>query len=430
MGPTTEDLDDTTSGLLRFIESAPTPFHAASTVVRTLRDAGFQELSPEERFSVETGGRYVLRIGDGGVIAINLGEDAIWETGAIILGAHSDSPALRLKEEGISWRNGYLVMPTSLYGSPIVATWIDRDLGVAGRVVTVDGRQVEIRLATTAVIPNLPIHLNRDVNSGLSYNAQDHLLAIASVDGEAEDGGASDLVKSLAAEAAGCAAEDLLEVELYLHDPGPGNRCGIGGALLIAPRIDNLAGCYANLRALLTGEFSRPTVLLINNHEEIGSLTGEGAQSDVLGRFIDRIVRALGGSAEDGEIAKARSLIVSNDAAHAYHPAYKEKFDPSYSPVLGGGPVLKMDGTYRYATTARTGARFTQACERAGVPMQRYTNRSDIKAGGTIGSIAWARTGIPAVDVGIPVLAMHSIRETASETDLSAMMAALVSLGS
>jgi aspartyl aminopeptidase len=420
--------DSTADGLIPFIAGAPTAYHAAASVLDRLLREGFTKLSADKRFMIEAGGRYVLPLGDGALMALALGDQALAESGLTILAAHTDSPALRLKERGTGWRKGYLTVPTELYGGPIIATWIDRALGIAGRAVTRDGRSHLYRLPQRAVIPNLPIHLNRTANENLSYNAQTHLMAVIGTAAGEKDRTDPSLLASGVADALGVAEDNLYEFEALLFDPEDGVRAGRDGSLLVAPRIDNLAGCYANLEAFLATPVSRPRLLVMFNHEEIGSLSGEGARAGAVEGFVRRIVSSLGGDGEDASVALARSLLLSNDAAHAFHPGYADKFDADYAPALGSGPVLKSDGMYRYATTAETGARFRAACEDAGVPMQRYVTRSDIRSGSTVGPISWAVTGIPTVDVGVAILAMHSIRETASLDDVSSMIESLSSL--
>jgi len=366
----------------------------------------------------------VVSLGDGALLAVRLG-DPLAETGATIFVAHTDSPALRVKERAVSWRKGYLAVPTEMYGSPIVSTWLDRELGIAGRAVMPDGKGVLVDLPIRAVVPNLAIHLNRKVNDGYHYNPQDHLVALAGTQASVEKEGPSEELTVMLANAIGVPAADVWEYELHLYDPQPAALVGTDGGLIVAPRVDNLAGSFACLRAFLEAETGRTTILVLYNHEEVGSLSGEGAQSAALSNTLERLVLAEGGNAEDAAVAAARSILVSNDVAHALHPSFADKYDPDYAPLLNGGPVLKLSGALKYATTAATAARFRSACEAAGVPMQRLVHRSDMRSGSTAGPISWARTGIPTVDVGVGILAMHSIRETAGTDDLEMMIGAL-----
>ena len=381
-----------------------------------------------ERWDVSAGGAYVLPLGDGAIVAVRVGSRPLAEAGATVLVAHTDSPTLRLKERGAAWRKGYLALPTEMYGAPIVSTWLDRELGVAGRAVTADGTVLLADLPLRVVIPNLAVHLNRDVNKGFEYNAQDHLVAIAGVEEGRDDANAESELRTLVAEALCVDREEVWEYELSLYDPAPGALVGTENDVAVAPRVDNLSGSYTCLEAFLAAQTDRSTVLVLYNHEEIGSLTGEGAQSGALTSILERLVRGQGGDAEDAAVAAARSLIVSNDVAHALHPSFADKYDKDYAPVLNGGPVLKLSGTLKYATTAPTGVRFRRACERAGVPMQRSAFRSDARSGSTVGPVSWARTGIPTVDVGLGILAMHAIRETVGIRDVDLMIRALTAL--
>jgi aspartyl aminopeptidase len=415
-------------GLISYLSASPTAFHATRAAHKALADAGFKTLSVDSRWKIEPGGRYLLPLGDGAIVAVRLGRTPLAESGASILVAHTDSPALKVKERGASWRKGYLGLPTELYGGPIVSTWIDRELGIAGRVVGADGTVSLVDLPLRVVIPNLAVHLNRKVNEGFAYNAQDHLVALAGAASGREDANAESELRALVAEAAGMEESDVFEYELSLYEPTPGTLVGADGDILVAPRIDNLSGSYTCLEAFLRAESDRPSILVLFNHEEIGSLTGEGAQSGSLSRVIERLVRAEGGDAEDAEVAAARSLIVSNDVAHALHPSFADKYDKDYAPVMNGGPVLKVSGTLKYATTAATGVHFRRACEAAGVPMQRSAFRSDARSGSTVGPISWARTGIPTVDIGLGILAMHAIRETAGAADVEMTIQALTAL--
>lgn len=420
-------LPDRVSGLLDYIRNAPTPYHAARLAARRLEAAGYSELKRGHRWDREDSRFGYVRPGDGALLAFDTrGGDV--RNGVCILAAHTDSPALRIKEQGVSRRKGYLALPTEIYGGPIVSTWLDRPLGIAGRIAARDGSIHLFVSPHRVTIPNLAIHLNRKVNEGFEYNAQDHLVALASVSPGDADGGATELLRELAAHSAGREPADVSEVEAVLFDPEPGVPIGLDASLYQAPRVDNLAGCYTNLEAFLVAGDSRPRVLALYNHEEIGSQTGEGAQAGLIEQLLGRLVVAAGGDQEDVIVAMERSVVVSNDAGHALHPSYAEKYDPDYAPLPGNGPVLKVSGTYRYATTTASAAAFAAACERAGVPMQRLTNRSDIRSGSTVGPITWARTGIATVDVGLPLLAMHSIRETAGVADVDLMTRALVEL--
>ncbi len=416
---------DAAPALLRFINESPTPYHAVEAAAQRLAAQGFPEQRFDRRWD-EAETRGFVRVGDGALAAFDLGGWTL-NRGLTVLAAHTDSPALRIREQGVGWRKGCLCLPTELYGGPIRATWIDRELGIAGRVAMGDGSVRLVRLEGAAIIPNLAIHLNRKVNEGFEYNAQDHLVAVYGVNPQESDGKAGDVLKERVADACGADVASIAEVELLLFDASEGALLGHDRSLYASSRVDNLAGCFTNLEAFLRTAADAPRVLMLYNHEEIGSLSGEGAQSGLLSRLMRRLVTSAGGDEEDLEIVLAQSTVVSNDAAHAIHPSFKDKHDPDYAPLLGGGPVLKLNGMYRYATTAAGAAGFARACDRAGVVLQRMSNRSDLPSGSTVGPVTWARTGIATVDVGIPILAMHSIRETGGSEDVESMIRALSS---
>ncbi len=408
--------------LFHFIDAGITPFHVVHQIGSILAERGFVRVHPfRDRFAPDK--PLYAEYEDGALIAYAPGSQAK-PSGVVVLAAHTDSPTYRVKEHAVRWKSGCLLLPTEAYGSPIDATWLDRPLTVAGRLVTRGGEAALFELPDSVVIPNLALHLNRDANDGIRYNRQDHMRAIAAARLSKEPEDSEVEFFRMIARSSAVPNEEIAEVDAFLAVREHATRIGTGGALFSAPRIDNLAGCYTSLESFL-----RPTdhakILLLFSHEEIGSLTGSGAQSDILGRFINRLAASFGWSPEEADAFRAASRVVSNDAAHAMHPNYPEKYDSHYSPLLGAGPALKMSATHRYATTSRTATEFRLACERAGVPMQRQRNRSDIRSGSTVGPITWARSGISTVDVGIGILAMHSAVETASVDDVVGLADAL-----
>jgi aspartyl aminopeptidase len=400
--------------MLSFLSRSVTPFHAAENVTTALVEAGFAELAETDEFSLQPGAAYFVRRGDSSVIAFRLGTEPVWRTGFAVAGAHTDSPALRLKYPAASETEGYRVVPVEVYGGPIRSTWIDRSLGVAGRLIVREGTRLESRLIDSgeaiAVIPNAAVHLNREVNKGFEYNPQDHLQAIF---GSSE----FDFEKRLA-ESAGVEAKAIVDADLYFYDVQAPSRFGAHGELYCAGRIDNLAGCFAILDALSTSEpTSHTQVGCFFDNEEIGSRTPQGADSAFLTTILDRIVLASGGTSEQAYAARARSFLLSNDGAHAVHPSYASKHDPSFKPALNGGPVIKISARRRYTSDASSSAKFVALCEAEDVPYQRFYNRSDARSGSTIGPIASSLSSVSSVDVGVPMLAMHSVREVAGVRD-------------
>lgn len=415
--------------LCAFLDRSPTPYHAASSAADRFLDAGFSELSEQDQWQLEPGGGYFFHRGDGCLVAFRTGFQEPWISGARIAGAHTDSPSLKLKISGERTANGALFMPVEVYGGPIISTWVDRDLGIAGRVVFRTATGITSRLFSTgravATIPNLAIHLNRKINEGFEYNRQDHLAAILDVDGGGEKQPSGQLLSHVA-DILGIDGASILDADLFLYDGNPAQVLGINSNILVSGRIDNLAATSAITEALCgTSPGVVTAVGVLFNHEEVGSKTAEGADSGLVRTIIERIVLSYGGGREELHRTLARSFLVSNDAAHAIHPSYPEKHDPAYAPHLNGGPVLKYNGNFRYTTTAETAASFRRLCEDAGVPVQRFNNRSDMTAGSTIGPLASAAAEIRSVDVGIPILGMHSIRETAGIDDHGAMIRVL-----
>lgn len=405
-----------------FVAAGISPFHVKATVEHTLIRQGFSTLRVEDTWNISAHGTYVTEVGDGSLIAVKTGSLEFVKNGLVVLAAHGDSPTLMVKERAVDVRHGYLCMPTELYGGPIVPTWLDRELGVAGRCVDNDGVSHAVDLPLRVVIPNLAVHLNRKVNQGFAYNAQDHLVAIAGT-GEAPEKWLAALV-----ETASGTSSDVWESDLMLYDPSPVQTVGRDGKLVVGPRIDDLVGVFTNLETFLDYEGDRTVVMVLYNHEEVGSLTGEGAHSGALTRFLARLAAVVDGTPQAAELCAARSLLISNDVAHALHPSYSDKYDPKYAPVLGGGPVLKMSGILKYATTARTGIVAHRAAEKADVSLQRLAMRSDMRPGSTVGPASWARTGIATVDVGVGLIAMHSIRETASTDDIDGTISLLAEM--
>ena len=413
----------TAQGLCEFIDASPSPFHVCATVAERLRDAGYTELAETDRWSDAAGGFFTIR--SGSLIA--------WHSGASlnptpmpfrIVGAHTDSPNLRVKQHPDRSEAMWRVVRLQPYGGAWLNSWLDRDLGLSGRISlrTKDGH-VEHRLVRfdepLLRVPQLAIHLAEDRNT-VSLNPQRHLDAIFGAEGPARP------FLDYVAEWVTVAPADLLSAELMTHDLTPSRLIGVDRDLISAPRLDNQASCYAGLEALLAAEASGYLpVLALFDHEEVGSVSDHGAQSDLLRTTLERIVLAAGGDREDFLRLTTASMLASADMAHATHPNYPERHEPGHPIRVTGGPVLKVHPNLRYATDGRTAAAFELACRQAGVPLQRYEHRADLPCGSTIGPMTAARTGIPTVDVGAPQLAMHSARELMGAADVGSYAAAL-----
>lgn len=406
-------------GLCDFIDASPSPFHVCETVARRLRAAGYTELFETDRWH-ERGAFFTIRAGS--LIAWKSGADPVRPFR--IIGGHTDSPNLRVKQHPDLALAGWQMVALQPYGGAWLNSWLDRDLGVSGRI-SVRGRDggLEHRLVRfdepLLRVPQLAIHLAEDRNS-LALNPQRHLNAVWGV-GERP----RSLHRWVAARA-GVDPDILLSADLMTHVLEP--SCLVGGDrdLVSAPRLDNQVACYAGLEAMLAAEATEYVpVLALFDHEEVGSTSDHGAQSEFLRTTLERIVLAAGGDREDFLRLNPASMVASGDMAHATHPNYPDRHEPGHFIAVNGGPVLKVHPNLRYATDGRTAAAFELACRQAGVPLQRYEHRADLPCGSTIGPMTAARTGIPTVDVGAPQLAMHSARELMGAADVASYAAAL-----
>ncbi|MDL9936844.1 M18 family aminopeptidase [Gordonia sp. ABSL1-1] len=409
----------TATGLGAFIDASPSPFHVCATVAAELEKAGYRRLHESQTWQADTA--------DGRFYVIRGGSLVAWETGSgngfRIVGGHTDSPNLRLKQHPDRVSAGVSMVALEPYGGAWLNSWLDRDLGVSGRLAYRSGNSVEHTLVHVAEavlrVPQLAIHLSAD-RKGVELDPQRHVDGIW---------GLGDTVPDVLGWVAGYAGIDpdaLLGWELMTHDIAPSRLIGVDENLLSAPRLDNQGTCYAGLRALLdSASGSRTRMLALFDHEEVGSGSERGAASDLLATICERVVAARGGDRADYLAAMADSICVSGDMAHATHPNYPDRHEPGHRIAINGGPVLKVNQNLRYASDAVGEAVFALACERAEVPMQRYTHRADLPCGSTIGPITAARTGLSTVDVGAPQLAMHSARELMGADDVEMYSAAL-----
>ena len=422
--------DPATQDLLAFIEAAPTPYHAVSEVAGRLAKAGFRQLSERESWQLGPGERgYVMRAG-GSIAAFRMGNKSPAEAGFAVVGAHTDSPNLRLKPNAELTAHGYEQLSVEVYGGVLLSTWLDRDLGLAGRLVLEDGSTRLVQLpGSIGRVPSLAIHLNRDVNSGgLTLNSQTQLLPLSAL--ELPGGGLELRERLAAAVGGGVTAKAIAGSDLCLFDTQAPALGGARRELIFSARLDNLVSCHAGLSALLaaTDAADATRVVVLYDHEEIGSESASGAGSQFLESVLTRLLACYAPSADGFARAIAGSLLVSADMAHAVHPNYPDKHDKLHRPVLGKGPVLKVNVSQRYATDGPTAARFRAACARAGVEPQHFVSRNDIGCGSTIGPIAAAGLGLRAVDVGGPMLSMHSCREMAASADVPVMIRVLTAL--
>lgn len=429
------DTPTETLALLDYIDRSPTPFHCVAETARQLDAAGFTAVDEGAPWDLAPGGAHYF-IRGGALIAFELGAKPPREAGFRLIGAHTDSPNLRLKPQPDVTRAGYRQLGVEVYGGVLEYTWLDRDLGLAGRVTlagaarpsALEAHLVDIRRPILRV-PSLAIHLNREIRSdGLKLNSQKHLVPMLGLAPISRDKGGGDkdevgALRRLVAAELDVDPARVLGWDLALCDVVPPTVGGLDGEFIFAPRLDNQASCHAGLAALLRARDRAPSdatrVVCLFDHEEVGSQTTAGADGSLVEWTLRRLA-AMGaeGSETDALVrATTRSFQVSADMAHAVHPNYEDRHEPDHKPLLNGGPVIKVNTNQRYATAGDGAALFTALCREADVPCQTFVNRTDLACGTTIGPISAARLGVATVDVGNPMLSMHSIREQGGALD-------------
>lgn len=412
--------------LADFIQASPTPFHATQSLSQRLLDAGFELLDERDDWQLKANGSYLVRRNDSSLIAFRTGEPGALERGLRMVGAHTDSPCLKVKPQPEIDMQGLWQLGVEVYGGALLAPWFDRDLSLAGRVTFRDcSAQLQSRLIDfkrpIAVIPSLAIHLNRGVNDGLAINAQTHLPPVLAHSLEPRRDLRALLVTQLQQEHPELEIDQVLDYELSFYDTQPASTLGLEEDFFAAARLDNLLSCHAGLRALLDSDQRQACLLVCTDHEEIGSCSACGAD----GPFLEDVLTRLLPEAENRIRAIQRSLLVSADNAHAVHPNFADRHDANHGPQLNAGPVIKVNSNQRYATNSETAAFFRHLCHQAGVPVQSFVVRSDMGCGSTIGPITASRLGVRTVDVGAPTFAMHSIRELAGSRDPGYLVRAL-----
>ncbi|MFO7736745.1 MAG: M18 family aminopeptidase [bacterium] len=414
--------------LFSFIDKSPTAFHAVATVKEELDSAGFTELCESRPWKIEPEKGYYISRNGSSMIAFRTGKSKPDETGFRIAGAHTDSPLLKIKQGSANFSGGVLRLTTEVYGGPVLHSWIDRDLSIAGKVMVKKNGKYEAVLMNmkkpVAFIPGLAIHLNREVNKGFEYNRQDHLQAVLSIKKDKEsEKDADEQFRKIIAREIGVKSSEIGSYDLFLYDVQPGTFTGIDEELFSVRCIDNLSMCHVLTHALIKNPpADAMQIAVFYDNEEIGSKTPMGADSSFLRDILDRITAVTCDKPDSYHTAIARSFMVSADGAHALHPNFTGKHDPAFAPKLNKGPVIKLSAMFKYATTAETSAYFEKLCTEADVPFQRLANRSDTRSGSTIGPIASSQLGIKAIDVGNSMWAMHSVRETAGVMDHTLMM--------
>ena len=415
-----------TDDLMSFLAASPSPYHAVANAAERLEKAGFRQVAETDAWDGTSGGKYVLR--GGAIVAWFVPEGAAPHTPFRIIGAHTDSPNLRVKPLPDSGAHGWRQVAVEIYGGPLMNSWLDRDLGLAGRLTLRDGSTRLVNVDRPLLrVPQLAIHLDRAVSSeGLKLDKQRHLQPVWGLGHDVHDG---DLIAFLEEEL-GLGAGEVTGWDLMTHSVEAPAYLGRDKELVAGPRMDNLLSVHAGTAAL-TAVSSGPQpssipVLAAFDHEENGSQSDTGADGPLLGGVLERSVFARGGSYEDRARAFAGTVCLSSDTGHAVHPNYAERHDPTHHPRVNGGPILKVNVNNRYATDGSGRAVWAAACERAGVPFQSFVSNNSMPCGTTIGPITAARHGIKTVDIGVAILSMHSVRELCGADDPHLLANALV----
>ncbi|MCF6219374.1 MAG: M18 family aminopeptidase [Gammaproteobacteria bacterium] len=414
------DKDTFNKGLFSFVGGAPTPFHATLGMLDLLVDAGFLRLYEADAWQFGEPGRYVVVRNDSSLIAFIIGEEDLLKDGFRMLGAHTDSPCLKVKPQPDKVVKGYYQLGVEVYGSALLNPWFDRDLSLAGRVSylskagSIEHAIIDFK-QPIAVIPSLAIHLDRTANKERTINAQLHLPPlVAQMGSEESDPCFNDLLLAhLIEQKAYGDVEKVLDHELYFYDTQPPGFVGLEQQFIASARLDNLLSCYVGLQSLLGAGTRHSSMLICTDHEEVGSASCCGAQ----GPFLRSVLERVCGDNETLTRIMDRSVLISADNAHGIHPNYVDKHDENHGPLLNRGPVIKINANQRYATSSATSALIRLLAEQAGVPLQSFVTRTDMGCGSTIGPVISAEMGVKTLDIGVPTFAMHSIRELAGSDD-------------
>lgn len=411
-------LQDFNSGLMQFLDSAPTPFHAVAAMSNRLDRAGFVALDEADAWQLTPGTGYYVCRNDSSIIAWRQpAVDAAVSQGWRLIGAHTDSPCLKVKPNPELHRQGYFQLGVEVYGGVLLNPWFDRDLSLAGRVSYRDeeGRIASARVdfeQPVAVLPSLAIHLDREANSSRNINAQTYLPVVMGQADKKPDFRA--LLKQQLVQQGMEQVETVLDYELCFYDTQGAALVGLNQEFLASARLDNLLSCFIGLQALIDGgEAAAGQVLVCNDHEEVGSLSAAGAQGPMLSQWLERVLPSV----DQRNRSLSRSMLISADNAHGVHPNFSDKHDGNHGPLLNGGPVIKINANQRYASNSETSALFRHLAEQVDVPVQSFVVRTDMACGSTIGPITAAELGVKTLDIGVPQFGMHSIRELAGSQD-------------
>jgi len=411
------DKNQFNESLIDFLKAAPTPFHAVQCMARALKAVGFEELHEKEQWQTPPGKYFVTR-NQSSIIAFIIGSSDMADTGIRMVGAHTDSPCLKVKPHPDRHKHGYHQLGVEVYGGVLLNPWFDRDLSLAGRVTyrTSDGRLRNSLInleRPIAIIPSLAIHLDREANNNRKINPETDMAPLLL---QAQDSySIQDLIGPEVDD------EQILASDLSFYDTNPPSLIGERREFIASARLDNLLSCFTGMTSLMDAEAKFTSLLVCNDHEEVGSASAAGAEGTFLRDVLERIT-------EPGESRKrtfARSLLVSTDNAHGIHPNYSDKHESNHGPILNRGPVIKFNANQRYATNSETAGYFKALCQSIDVPVQEFVNRADMSCGSTIGPITAKEIGVKTIDVGVPTFAMHSIRELAGADDAHNLMQVL-----
>jgi aspartyl aminopeptidase len=416
------------ASLLDFLGASPTPFHAVKNMAAELNKAGFRQLAEGDRWKLDEKNRYYVIRGGSSIIAFSSAGCKPSEVGIHMVGAHTDSPCLKIKPQPEIVNNGYFQLGVEVYGGALLNPWFDRDLSMAGQVTYLDRTdQIHDTLLDyrepIAVIPNLAIHLDRDANKNRTVNPQKHLPAILfRHDKDEKPDLRSMLLEQIKAYEPDTDPKAVLDFDLCLYDSQPPRVIGLNHEFVASARLDNLLSCYIGLQSLIGCAGTLPSALVCNDHEEVGSQSATGAQ----GPFLHSVLERWCGSPENYQRAINRSMLISADNAHGIHPNYADRHDQNHGPLLNGGPVIKINSNQRYATNAVTSAFYRKLCRENDIPVQVFVSRTDLACGTTIGPLTAGQVGIQTLDVGIPQFGMHSVRETCGTQDIDYLYRSLI----
>ncbi len=409
--------------LLEFLNGCPSSFHAVENIEKNLKEKGFEKLDLRKKWKIKKEGKYFVTRNESALIAFVVGNGEIEEEGFRLIGAHTDSPTFKIKPNPeMVVENNYLKLNTEVYGGPILNTWFDRPLSLAGKVVLKSNNilKPEYKLLNInkpiMIIPNLAIHMNNKVNEGVKLNTQTQTLPLLSMVNEKFE--KNNYLLKLISEKLDVAPEEILDFELFLYEYEKGSIIGLNDEFISCGRLDNLSMVHAGIKALIESEVGKATnVMICFDNEEVGSMTKQGANSPMLRTILERIMFSLGKNREDFFRGLYNSFIISADAAHGIHPNYKEQHDPTNRPIINKGPVIKISANQSYTSDSFSTAVYENICRAAKVPVQKFVNRSDKRGGSTIGPISSSHLDISSVDIGNPLLAMHSVRELGGVMD-------------